>query len=131
MQNTFGGVWMKILVPTSGIVPAREKADYIMDIAIKIKADVTVIHILDLGEDHGGTEALDVFKEAGEKKGVTVETHLKEGNVVPTIVDFAENEKAGLILMGASEGRIVAEWILTDVIDKTNIPVVIIPTFDY
>ena len=122
---------MKILVPTSGIVPAREKADYIMDIATKLNADVTVIHILDLGEDHGGTEALDVFKEAGEKKGVTVATHLKEGNVVPTIVDFAEDEKAGLILMGASEGRIVAEWILTDVIDKTNIPVVIIPTFQY
>jgi len=122
---------MKILVPTAGIVPAKEKADYIMDIATKLNAEVTVIHILDLGEDSEGSEALEVFSEAGKKKGIKVNTHLKEGNVVPTIVDFAESENAGLIVMGASEGRIVAEWILTDVIDKTNIPVVIIPTFQY
>jgi nucleotide-binding universal stress UspA family protein len=120
---------MKILVPTSGIVPAKEKAEYILDLAKRLNSEVAVIHILDLGEDAGGEEALQVFKDIGEKMGVNVTTHLKEGNVVPTIVDFAESENAGLIVMGASEGRIVAEWILTDVIDKTSIPVVIIPTF--
>lgn len=120
---------MKILVPTSGIVPAKEKADYILEIAKKLNSDVSVIHILDLGEDSGGEEALKVFEELGKEKNVTVNTFLKEGNVVPTIVDFAEQEKAGLIVMGASENRMVAEWIVTDVIDKTQIPVVIIPQF--
>ena len=120
---------MKILVPTSGIVPAQEKADYILDIAKKLNADVTVIHILDLGEGSEGEDALNFFAELGEKKNVKVTTYLKEGNVVPTIVDFAESEDAKLIVMGASEGRIVAEWIVTDIIDKTNIPVVIIPRF--
>lgn len=120
---------MKILVPTAGVVPAKEKADYILDIAKRLNADVAVIHILDLGEESGGKEALKVFEDRGAEKGVNVTTHLKEGNVVPTIVDFAESENAGLIVMGATEGRIVAEWILTDVIDKTQIPVVIVPTF--
>ncbi|UCH88551.1 MAG: universal stress protein [Thermoplasmata archaeon] len=118
---------MKILVPTSGIVPAQEKAEYILDIAKRLKADVTVIHILDLGEGSEGEEALTFFSELGAKKDVKVTTYLKEGNVVPTIVDFAESENASMIVMGASEGRIVAEWIVTDVIDKTKIPVVIIP----
>ena len=118
---------MKILVPTSGVVPAKENADYILDIAKRLNAEVSVIHILDLGEEARGEEALSVFSELGDKKGVNVTTNLKEGNVVPTIVDFAETEEAGLIVMGATEGRIVAEWIVTDVIDKTKIPVVIIP----
>jgi nucleotide-binding universal stress UspA family protein len=120
---------MNILVPTSGVVPAKEKADYILEIASRLKASVTVIHILDLGEGTDGKKALQFFSELGDEKGVKVNTYLKEGNVVPTIVDFAENEKANLIVMGASEGRIVADWIVTDVIDKTSIPVVIIPHF--
>ena len=118
---------MKILVPTSGIVPAKENADYILEIAKRLNAEISVIHILDLGEEARGEEALSVFADLGKEKGVNVTTNLKEGNVVPTIVDFAESENAGLIVMGATEGRIVAEWIVTDVIDKTQIPVVIIP----
>ena len=118
---------MKILVPTAGPVPAAEKANYIMDIAKKLNADVTVLHILDLAETDAGEQALKIFTDLGEELGVKVKTILKEGNVVPTIVDCADDEKANLIIMGGSEGRIVADWIVTDVLDKSNVPVVIIP----
>ncbi len=47
--------------------------------------------------------------------------------IVPTIVDFAEEESVSLIIMGAGRGRIVADWIVMDILDKTKIPVVIIP----
>ena len=119
---------MRILVPTAGPKPARENADYVLNIAQKLKADVFVIHILDIGEESpSGLEALNIFNEEGEKAGVKVTTHMIEGNVVPTIVEFAENEKVNLIIMGASRGRIVADWIVTDILEKTKIPVVIIP----
>jgi len=118
---------MKILVPTAGPVPAAEKANYILEIAKKLKADIIVLHILDLAETSDGEKALKIFEDLGAEFNVKVKTILKEGNVVPSIVECAEDEKVNLIMMGGSEGRIVAEWIVTDVLEKSNVPVVIIP----
>jgi len=123
----FGGDLMRILVPTAGIVPAAEKANYILEIAKKLKADITVLHILDLAETSDGEKALKIFEDLGKEFGVNVKTILKEGNVVPCIVECAEDEKTNLIIMGASEGRIIAEWIVSQVLEKSNVPVVIIP----
>ncbi len=118
---------MKILIPTAGPVPAAEKANYILEIAQKLGADVTVLHILDLAESSEGEKALKIFEDLGSEIGVNVKTILKEGNVVPIIVDTADDEEANLIIMGASEGRIIADWIVTQVLEKSNVPVVIIP----
>ncbi len=118
---------MKILVPTAGPVPAAENANYILEIAKKLKADVVVLHILDLAEDTSTEGVFEIFKKLGAEMGLNVKTILKEGNVVPIIVDCAEDEDVNLIIMGASRGRIVAEWIVTDVLQKSNIPIVIIP----
>ncbi|MCK5559105.1 MAG: universal stress protein [Thermoplasmata archaeon] len=118
---------MKILVPTAGPVPAAEKANYILEIAKKLNADVTILHILDLAETDAGEQAMKIFKDLGDELGVDVNTILKEGNVVPIIVDTADDEEANLIIMGASEGRIIADWIVTQVLEKSNVPVVIIP----
>jgi nucleotide-binding universal stress UspA family protein len=118
---------MKILVPTAGPVPAAENANYILEIAKKLSADVVVLHILDLAEDTSTEGALEIFKKLGAEMGLKVKTILKEGNVVPTIVDCADDEKVNLIIMGASRGRIIAEWIVTDVLQKSNVPIVIIP----
>lgn len=118
---------MRLLVPTAGPVPAEDNAEYILGIAKKLGADVSVIHILDLAEHDEGKTALEIFEKTGNILGVDVRTYLKEGNIVPTIVEFAEDEGANLIIMGASKGRIVAEWIVTDVLEKSVVPVVIIP----
>lgn len=119
---------MKLLVPTAGPEPARERADYILKIAKNFGVEVEVMHIAEPGEDHThGNEALKIFEEAGKRNEVKVNTHLKEGKVVETLSKFAEEEDIGLIVMGASEGRIVAQWIVTDVIQRSNTPVVIIP----
>lgn len=119
---------MKLLVPTAGPEPARERADYILNIAKNFGATLDVLHIAEEGEDQTtGKEALKIFEDTGKKHDVQVTTHLKEGNVVKTISEFAESQKVDLIVMGASEGRIVAQWIVTDVIERSKIPVVIIP----
>jgi nucleotide-binding universal stress UspA family protein len=118
---------IKILVPTAGPVPARENADYIMDIAEKLNAEIIAIHIADTGETAEGKHALEIFGEVGTKRNIKTTTMLKRGEVVGTIAEVAEAEKVNLIVMGASSGRLVADWIVTDVRKKTKIPVVIIP----
>jgi nucleotide-binding universal stress UspA family protein len=119
---------MKFLVPTAGPAPAKQNANYIIDLARRLKAELDVVHILDLAAERGpGEEALSIFKSAGNETGVPVRTHMVEGNVVPTIVDMAEDLGSNLIVMGGSSGNLVAEWIVTDVMNKTSVPVVIIP----
>ena len=119
---------MRLLVPTAGPNPAKQNAKYIVELARKLKAELDVVHILDLAADRApGDEALKIFKDHGNKLGVPVRTHMVEGNVVPTIVDMAEDQNSNLIVMGGSSGSLVAEWIVTDVMHKSPVPVVIIP----
>ena len=58
---------------------------------------------------------------------INVTRVLEKGDIVPTIIKFAEKEGADLIIMGASEGKVVAEWVSAGVMEKTKIPVVVIP----
>lgn len=118
---------MKMLVPTAGPKPAQENANYILDMASKLKAEVAVLHILDIGEFDEGRNALDVFEETAGKYAVKVETYMKEGKVVPTICEFARDIDADLIVMGASKGQIVADWIVSGVLKNAQKPLVIIP----
>lgn len=118
---------MKILVPTAGLGPAEKNSQYILDIATRLKAEIIVIHIYDPLEEDVDRSAIEHFKEMGTEQNINVTTDIIEGNVVPTIVDYALDQNVNLIIMGASKGRIVADWVCTQVLQKSNIPVVIIP----
>lgn len=119
---------MKILVATAGPVPAKKRAEYIVNIAKRLGAGLIVLHIL--REEQANTEgeqALEIFVQAGQEAHVNVARVLKKGDIVPTIIKSAEKEGADLIIMGASEGKVVAEWVSAGVMEKTKIPVVVIP----
>ena len=118
---------MKILVATAGPVPAKKKAEYIVNIAKRLDAGVIALHILQGEDQKPGQAALAMFSETGQKMHVNVAGVLEKGDIVPTIVKFAEKEGADLIIMGASEGKVVAEWVSAGVMEKTKIPVVVIP----
>jgi nucleotide-binding universal stress UspA family protein len=118
---------MKILVPTAGSVPAKKKAEYIVQIAKRLGANVIALHILRNEEQTEAQKALTIFSEAGRKEEVNVVRVLEKGDIVPTIVTSAEKEGADLIIMGASEGKVVAEWVSAGVMEKTKVPVVVIP----
>ena len=90
---------MKIVVPTAGVVPAKQNADYIMFIARKMEAEVIAIHIRDYQEDRRGEEALQVFVDAGINFGIPVRTFLLVGGVVENIIETCEKERANLIIM--------------------------------
>jgi nucleotide-binding universal stress UspA family protein len=118
---------MKILVPTAGSVPAKKKAEYIVHIAKRLGASLIALHILRSEEQTEAQKALAIFSEAGRKEEVNVVRVLEKGDIVSTIVTSAEKEGADLIIMGASEGKVVSEWISAGVMEKAKRPVVVIP----
>lgn len=119
---------MKILVATSGPVPAKEKANYVVNIAKRLKAELIVLHIIQDEEAAiKGEETLKIFYKTGEKAKVRVTQLLKKGDIVSAIMETVEKESVDLIIMGASLGNVVSEWLSADVLSKTTTPVVVIP----
>jgi len=119
--------FLKIMVTTSGPVPAQENAEYILNIVKKLHAEALIVHIRDKGESREGDLALDIFDKISKSVGVHVRLKPAIGEVSQTIIEIAKFEDVDLIIMGATEGRNVATWIIDKIIKKTDIPVVIIP----
>ena len=118
---------MKLLVPTAGPLPAREKAEYISKLAYNLEADIIVLHIVKDRNEDAGKEAFEIIeKQCGQDK-VNVKSMIEHGEVIPTISKVATAEDVDLIVMGASEGRVVAKWMAADVLERSKVPVVIIP----
>lgn len=118
---------MKLLVPTAGPEPAREKVKYVSKLACSLGAELIVLHIVKDNNEQPGKEAFEIFENQCNKDNVKINTLFKEGEIIPTISKVADDEGADLIVMGASEGRVVAKWLAADILEKTKVPVVIIP----
>jgi nucleotide-binding universal stress UspA family protein len=124
--------YLKILVPIAGPVPAKDKAERVMRLASRLRAEILALHIVKCLEDNrscvSGREALEIFEDAALHHGIKISSYLKEGELLETIIEFAEEMDVDLIVMGASEdGRMIAEWIVSDLRYKTDLPVVIEP----
>jgi len=124
---------LKMMVPTAGLIPAKERATYILKLAKRMKAEIYAIHIIEdrhLAPPDAIEEAkasLLLFKAEGRRWDSKVTTFLEEGKLVPTLIKFAQKHGIDLIVMGSSKDNIVAEWIVSDIKNKTDVPVVIIP----
>ena len=118
---------MKLLIPTAGPVPAREKAEYVSKLACSLDAELLVLHIVQNNDEKPGLQAFKIFENQCKKDNVKLITIIERGKIVPTITKVADSENADLIVMGASEGQIVGSWLATDVMERSKIPIVIIP----
>lgn len=119
---------MQILIPTAGEEAASEIAEYAMDVANRMAADVKVLHILREGETvEEGIQPCLVFSNAANKFGVKVSSRTESGDVVETILKTAREEQTDLILMGASRGSLVEDWLSANVMGKGNVPVLVVP----
>jgi len=119
--------FLRIMVLTSGPVPAEQNARYILRMARKLRAEVLVVHIRDQGEDREGDLALDIFDKVSKELGVMVKLKPAIGEISRTIIEIAKFEEVDLIVLGATKGRNVAQWIIDKIKSETDIPVVIIP----
>ena len=119
---------LKILVPTAGQTAAAETADYVMQVARSLDAKVIALHVVRTGEcTEAGELSLEYFKNAGQDHDIEVDCYFRSGGVIDQIVDFAEENEVNLIILGASKGQVVDQWVSSDLRDSTTIPVLIIP----
>ena len=126
---------MRVLAPTAGPKPAERTANFIAALCKDIEADLIVIHVRSKGSKLSEEEerkALEIFEQAARRAGVSVETKLVEGDVVQSILEAAEREKADLIVMGATTEPTLKKWIkgnvIIEVMERATVPVTVIPS---
>lgn len=119
---------MKIIVPTAGSVPDQRTVGYVINIARRLNAQLVVLRILTENEtEAAGEQSLSLFIENGKEEKVPVNGILRRGDIALVIIEVAEEKSVDLIILGASHGEIVAEWLNAKAMEKTDIPVLIIP----
>ena len=119
---------MKIFLPTAGSVPDQRTAGYVINIAKRLNAQLVVFRILTENETESeGKQSLSLFIENGKEEKVPVSGILRRGDIALVIIEVAEEKSVDLIILGASHGEIVAEWLNAKAMEKTDIPVLIIP----
>jgi len=119
---------MKIIVPTAGSGVDQRTADYVINIAKRLNAELVVLRVLSENEKEAvGEQSLGLFIENGKEKKVPVIGILGRGDIASVIIEVAEENSVDLIILGVSRGEIVAEWLNSKAMEKTDIPVLIIP----
>ena len=119
---------MKIIIPNAGFVPDQRTVGYVINIAKRLNAQLVVLRILTEDEtEAAGEQSLSLFIEKGKEEMVPVNGILRRGEIVPVIIRVAEEKSADLIVLGASHGEIVAEWMNARAMERTDIPVLLIP----
>ena len=119
---------MKILVPTAGSPPARQTVEYIVRIARNLNTDIVVLHVY--SDSHGESDAraaFDIFTEAVANSNLGVQSRIQRGSIVDTIVAVAKDGEFVLVIMGASMGVPLEDWISSQVLHAADLPVVVIP----
>ena len=119
---------MKIIVPSAGPAPDQRTAGYVINIAKRLNAQLVVLRVLSEDEtEAAGEQSLSLFVENGKEEKVPVNIILRRGEIAPVIIEVAEEKSVDLIILGVSHGEIVAEWMNAKAMEKTNIPVLLIP----
>ena len=119
---------MKIIVPTVGAQPGQRTVGYVVQIAKRLKAQLVVLRILSEKEAEAeGEKTLSLFIETGKTEKVPVNGILSRGDIASVIIEEAEDKSADLIILGTSHGEIIAEWMNAKAMEKTDIPVLLIP----
>ena len=123
----------KILVPTSGYLAAKERGDYIIEVAKRFDSDVLVVHVRDpkylvaTSRESEGWAALKIFEEKGKEADVNVESFYKSGDLVEVLKSFAVEKDVDMILVGASANRLIAEWVTFELMCDCDIPILVVP----
>jgi len=118
---------MKLLIPTAGPVPAKEKAEYVSKLACSLDAELLILHIVKNDDEKPGLEAFKIFEKQCKKDSIDYKTKIEHGEIVHAISKVAEEEEVDLIVMGASAGNIVGKWLAADIMERSKVPIVIIP----
>ena len=119
---------MKIIVPSAGSAVDRKTVGYVINIAKRLNAQLVVVRVLNEKEKEvDGERSLSLFVEFGKRENVPVNIILRHGDIATAIIEIAQEKSVDLILLGVSHGEIVAEWMNAGAMERTDIPVLLIP----
>ena len=119
---------MKIIIPSAGSVTDQRTTDYVTNIAKRLNAQLVVLRILSEKEtETEGEQSLRLFVENGKREKVPVTIILRRGDTASVIIETAQEKSVDLIILGVSRGEIVAEWLNANAMERTDIPVLLIP----
>ena len=119
---------MKIIVASAGSLPDQRTAEYVTDIAKRLRAQLVVLRILSKKETEAeGEQSLRMFVENGKREKVSIIKTIRRGDITSVIIETAQEESVDLIILGVSRGEIVAEWMNAGAKEITDIPVLLIP----
>lgn len=131
----------KLLIATDGSDYSQNAIVQGMELALLMDAKVYILYVLDkkayappilktsipLGSKwdimdetlrQEGNEAIQYAKKVAEDKGVDIETVILEGDPAHTILQFAEQNKVNLVIMGALGKGGLERFLLGSVADK-------------
>ena len=119
---------MKILVPSAGFVTDQRTADYVINITKRLNAQLVVLRILSAKETEAqGEQSLRLFVDSCKRAKVPINIILMRGDIATVIIETAQEKSVDLIILGVSRGEIVAEWMNAKAMERTDIPVLLIP----
>ena len=119
---------MKIIVPSAGSMPDQRTVDYVINIVRRLNAQLVVLRILSEKETEvAGKQCLHLFVENSQEAKVPVNGILRRGDIASIIIETAQEKSVDLIVLGVSRGEIVAEWMNAGAMERTDIPVLLIP----
>jgi len=144
----------KILIATDGSRHSRRAAEAAIEMAGLYGSAITVLYVVDVGREYAplgdlvsrvaddmiagirtslmqqGHEATRDVGEMAEKAGVSAERRIVEGYPAQEILHLAEEEKAGLIVVGGMGETGLNRFLLGSVADKvvrsSEIPVLVV-----
>lgn len=140
-------LFSKVLVPIDGSDNSFRALDAALLLSEKLGAKVTAVHVMEdvpvlhiesekllrkLLEDYKKENQLILTKcsEIANNKGIKIETELLQGNPSSVIIDFCENEKQDIIIMGSRGMGKFKELVLGSVSNKvlhhSSCPVMIV-----
>jgi nucleotide-binding universal stress UspA family protein len=114
-------MYQRILVPLDGSELAEVALPYAEELAERLGGEMTLLHVCDSDEDpnrHTHEIYVEKMAESMGEKGLKAKPALLFGHVAEQIVDYADAEDIGLIVM-ATHGRSgIRRWVLGDVAAK-------------
>ncbi len=125
-------MYSKIMVPLDGSELAEAALPYAEELAARLGSDIVLMHVYESGDEKHRRmhelylqKAVEATKRGvkkhlaeGQEAGGTVEPILLLGHAAEQIVDYAEKENVGIIVM-ATHGRSgIRRWMLGDVAAK-------------
>lgn len=131
-------MYERVLLPVDGSEVSNLAAKRGFELAGILGSEVNLLYVIDMAittlpDAESGLVNYDVlrksFKEQGEKvlgglaadgkgRGLKVETHIAEGDVHDEIVKYADEKKAGLIIMGTHGRRGINRLLLGSVAES-------------